>query len=150
MITLLLRLVISMAVVMAVMALAAGFVRRRQGTMPVSRRLPGAAGRPNAGGGGRGAGMGALFGGARSRPPRPEPEVDVVFRRPLAKGAWVTLVEASGHRFLVGVTEQSVTLLAALPPAGTAVGTPGRARHRDRRRLAEGRPDAGLPGGRNH
>jgi len=99
MIELLVRLVISMAVVMAVMALAARFVRRRQG----------------------------LALGSRARPARERPEVpvDVVFRRSLAKGAWVTLVEAAGKKFLVGVTEHTVTMLAELPseaPPGPKAG----------------------------
>jgi flagellar protein FliO/FliZ len=122
MITLLLRLVISMAVVMAVMALAARLVRRRQGTVAGPRNVTGRGGRGNTANG-----IGAMFGRAKSRQARPEPLVDVVFRRPLAKGAWVTLVEACGKRFLVGVTEQSVTLLAELPPVGAPLDEPGAA-----------------------
>jgi hypothetical protein len=114
---LLVRLVISMTVVMAVMALAAKFVRRRQGLGPMPRALPRSSGR-GMGSNGQGAGAGSagnLRGGNRRA--RPEAPLDVVYRRSLAKGAWVTLVEAGGKRFLVGVTEQSVTLLAELPGA---------------------------------
>jgi hypothetical protein len=113
---------------MAVMALAAKFVRRRQGLGPMPRALPRSSGR-GTGGSGRGAGAagpGNLRGGNRRA--RPEAPLDVVYRRSLAKGAWVTLVEAAGKRFLVGVTEQSVTLLAELPGAevpGAEVPAPG-------------------------
>jgi len=96
---LLVRLVISMAVVMGVMALAARFIRRRQGFGPFPRAAAG------------------------PRRARPEAPVDVVYRRALAKGAWVTLVESGGKRFLVGVTEQSVNLLAELPSGDAAAGT---------------------------
>lgn len=106
-----------MAVVMGVMALAAHFVRRRQGFSPTRS---GGAAAPN----GNNPGTAGLLGGPRSRRARPEPPLDVVYRRALAKGAWVTLVEASGKRFLVGVTEQSVSLLAELP-AGAAAAPAG-------------------------
>lgn len=119
-IELLVRLVISMTVVMAVMALAAKFVRRRQGLGPLPRSsgLGADSGGRGAGGGGPGTLRGA------NRRARPEAPLDVVYRRSLAKGAWVTLVEAAGKRFLVGVTEQSVTLLAELPPAEVPVAVP--------------------------
>jgi len=117
MIELLVRLVISMTVVMGVMALAAKFVRWRQGLAPGprpvgSRRAGGAGGAGTAGGS-----LANLRGGPKPRRARPETPVHVVYRRALAKGAWVTLVEAAGKSFLVGVTEQSVTLLAELPMA---------------------------------
>jgi hypothetical protein len=105
------RLVISMAVVMAVMALAARFVRHRQGlgTLPKSA----GAGAPA---------MGNGLGG-RGRRPRPAPPVEVVYRRSLAKGAAVSVVQATGRTFLLGVTEQSVTLLAELPTTGVSAAT---------------------------
>jgi hypothetical protein len=102
------RLAISMAAVMAVMALAARLVRRRQGVGPLlpTRRAVS----------GRDSGPGA----ARSRKARAEPPVEVLYRRALAKGAAVSLVQATGRMFLLGVTEQSVTLLAELPGPGTS------------------------------
>jgi hypothetical protein len=112
---LLVRLVISMVVVMAVMGLAARVVRRRQGVGPLlaARRNPAAvpAGRP---------------GRARSRSPRPAAPLEVLYRRPLSKGAAVSLVEATGRTFLLGVTEHSVTLLAELgdPAAPGAAANP--------------------------
>src|ERR1700691_3191013 len=132
------RLVISMAVVMAVMAVAARLVRRRQGgsrsgragyertghapTGPgatgsgVRARFSGASGRDGPGSGREGPsfGLGGLWGGAKSRRARSVPPFQIVYRRPLAKGAWLTLVETTDKSFLVGVTEQSVTLLTEL------------------------------------
>jgi hypothetical protein len=103
-----------MAVVMGVRALAARFGRRRQGLSPGRRPGPGSGARSGAASGG--GGLASLWGGSRaSRRPRPEATIDVVSRRSLAKGAWVTLVESSGKRFLVGVTEHNVTLLCELP-----------------------------------
>ncbi len=112
---LLVRLVISMAAVMAVMALAARLVRRRQGLGPLLPARQGAAG-------GRGRGP-AGPGGARTRPrkARPVAPIEVVYRRALAKGATVALVEATGRTFLLGVTEHSITLLAE-PAGGAAPG----------------------------
>lgn len=140
MIELLLRLAISMAVVMAVMGLAARFVRRRQdaglGGGGLSARRPGkalgtgngqraaadgdATGGPSAcspvaGPNTLGAKLGGLLGAPRPRRARPIPPVEVVYRRALAKGASVAVVEATGKQFLLGVTEQSITLLAELP-----------------------------------
>jgi len=109
-IELLVRLVISMVAVMAVMGIAARVVRRRQGAGPIvptrSRSGPGLAGRP---------------GRARARKTRAAPPLEVLYRRPLSKGAAVSLVEATGRTFLLGVTDHSVTLLAELAgpaPAG--------------------------------
>jgi Flagellar biosynthesis protein, FliO len=116
MIELLVRLVISMTVVMVVMALAAKFVRRRQGLGPGPRPTTGKGAGSRRAGAGSG-GLANVWGGGKSRRARTEAPIDVVYRRALAKGAWVTLVEAEGKRFLVGVTEQSVTLLAELPAA---------------------------------
>jgi len=117
-----------MAVVMAVMALAARFIRRRQGFGSGPRAAAGA-GATKAAVGRNGAstprgapapagaaGLGGLFGGARgNRRARPEPPFDIVYRRAVAKGAWICLVEASGKRFLIGTTEQQVTMLSELP-----------------------------------
>jgi len=92
-----------MAVVMAVMGLAARLVRRRQGAGPLlPARQTSAAGR------------GSRPDRARSRKPRPAAPVEVIYRRPLSKGAAVSVVEATGRTFLLGVTEHSVTLLAEL------------------------------------
>jgi hypothetical protein len=106
------RLVISMAAVMAVMALAARVVRRRQGVGPLLPAHRGLAtsreGRP---------------GSTRARKARPDLPVEVLYRRPLAKGAAVSLVQATGRMFLLGVTEQSVTLLAELPGPGASSAT---------------------------
>jgi len=105
-IELLARLVISMAVVMAVMALAARVVRHRQAPAPgVSRRKA-----PDAAPGGRG----GIFGRGTARKPRPLPPVEVAYRRALTKGAWVTVVDVGDRRFLVGATEHSVSLLTEL------------------------------------
>ena len=132
MIELLVRLAISMAVVMAVMGLAARFVRRRQeaglggggfrwqaraGRGPWHRSSGrGAAGGPNT----SGPSWGASWGAPRPRRARPIPPVEVVYRRALAKGAAVAVVEATGKQFLLGVTEQSITLLAELSGPGDA------------------------------
>lgn len=99
-----------MAVVMGVMAVAARLVRRRQGVGagPLRGRVPD----------GPTARRASLTG--RSRRARPEAPFEVVFRRPLAKGANLTLVEAAGKQYLLGVTEQSITLLTELP--GTTMG----------------------------
>jgi hypothetical protein len=145
MIELLLRLAISMAVVMAVMGLAARFVRRRQdaglGGGGLSARRPGkalgtgngqraaadgdATGGPSAcspvaGPNTLGAKLGGLLGAPRPRRARPIAPVEVVYRRALAKGASVAVVEATGKQFLLGVTEQSITLLAELPSVADA------------------------------
>jgi flagellar protein FliO/FliZ len=122
MIELLLRVVISMAVVMGVMGLAARLLRRRQGFGPPPRAGAGQGGHATTGAGTTGTGMKGLAGRARARRARPEPLIDVLYRRSLAKGAWVTLVDSGGKRLLIGVTEQSVNLLAELPPGP---GTPG-------------------------
>jgi len=94
----LLRLAISMAVVMGVMGLAAHMLRRRadRGSAP-------------------GNGMFALLPRAPRTKKTHEPELDIVYRRPLSKGASVALVKADGKRYLLGVTEHAVTLLASLP-----------------------------------
>lgn len=94
MLALLVRLVLSMAVVMAVMWGAAHLLKRRQGKFS---QLPGT-------------------GGGRKAPRRSKQEVpfEIVYRKPLGKGACVALVEAPGRRLLLGVTEQSVTLLGEL------------------------------------
>ena len=142
MVELLVRLAISMAVVMAVMGLAARYVRRRQesrlGGGGFSASRPGkafgtgngrragtvgaataglGAGGPAGGPNTLGAKLGGLLGAPRPRRARPVPPVEVVYRRALAKGASVAVVEATGKQFLLGVTEQSITLLAELPSA---------------------------------
>ncbi len=110
-IELLVRLVISMGAVMAVMGLAARLVRRRQGAGPLlpARRAAAAApaGRP---------------GRARPRKTRPVAPLEVLYRRSLSKTAAVSLVEATGRTFLLGVTDHAVTLLAELrDPAAQSV-----------------------------
>jgi flagellar biogenesis protein FliO len=95
MVELLVRLVLSMAVVMGVMWGAAQLLKRRQGKFA---QVPGT-----------GAGRKA------ARRPKQEAPFDIVYRKPLGKGACVALVEAPGRRLLIGVTEQSVTLLGELP-----------------------------------
>ncbi len=151
MIELLVRLAISMAVVMAVMGLAARFVRRRQeaglggggfeqpgqrpapvpgagagrrgvAASPARRRAAAQCSGPASGGrpGTLGAKLGGVLGAPRPRRARPIPPVEVVYRRALAKGAAVAVVEATGKQFLLGVTEQSITLLAELPGPGNA------------------------------
>ncbi|HET9061151.1 MAG TPA: flagellar biosynthetic protein FliO [Acidimicrobiales bacterium] len=95
MVALLVRLVLSMAVVMGVMWGAAQLLKRRQGKFA---QVP-------------------SMGAGRKSPRRPKQEApfDIVYRKPLGKGACVALVEAPGRRLLIGVTEQSVTLLGELP-----------------------------------
>ncbi|MGC8626004.1 MAG: FliO/MopB family protein [Acidimicrobiales bacterium] len=97
-IDMLLRLAISMAVVMGVMGLAAHMLRRRanKGSLP-------------------GNGMFALLPRAPRTKKLNDPELDVVYRRPLSKGTSVALVKADGKRYLLGVSERAVTLLARLP-----------------------------------
>lgn len=94
MLGLLLRLVLSMAVVMGVMWVAARLVRRRQGRVGTTRRA-------------------GNVRGPRKR--LTEAPFDVVYRRPIGKGAAIALVQTQGRRLLVGVTEQSVNLLAEIP-----------------------------------
>jgi hypothetical protein len=127
MIELLVRLAISMAVVMAVMGLAARLVRRRQeaglGGGGFRGRRAGrglGAGGPAIGPKTLGAKLGGVLGAPRPRRARPIPPVEVVYRRALAKGAAVAVVEATGKQFLLGVTEQSITLLAELTGPGNA------------------------------
>ena len=131
MIELLVRLAISMAVVMAVMGLAARLVRRRQeaglgGGGFRGRRAGKGLGRGLGAGGAAsgpntlGAKLGGVLGAPRPRRARPVPPVEVVYRRALAKGAAVAVVEATGKQFLLGVTEQSITLLAELSSPGNA------------------------------
>jgi hypothetical protein len=116
---LLLRLVVSMAVVMAVMALAARFLRRRQGGVPRSAayRAGKRAGGPRPAGGGVGAALSSMW-GARQRNPRQAPPLEVLHRQMVAKGAWVILVEVGGRRLLLGATEHAVNLVAEVdePP----------------------------------
>jgi hypothetical protein len=45
------------------------------------------------------------------------PPFEVVYRRALSKGAAVAVIEATGKQFLLGITEQSITLLTELPGA---------------------------------
>jgi hypothetical protein len=146
MIELLVRLAISMAVVMAVMGLAARFVRRRQeaglggGGGFNARRTgkglgfggSGGSGGPRASRGSRGSDgssagaagggpstlatkLGTLLGAPKPRRARPVPPFEVVYRRALSKGAAVAVIEATGKQFLLGITEQSITLLTELP-----------------------------------
>jgi flagellar biogenesis protein FliO len=98
MVALLVRLALSMGVVMGVMWAAAHLLKRRQGRLS---QFPGA-------------------GGARRAPRRAKQEApfEVVYRKPLGKGACVALVEMPGRRLLLGVTEQSVTFLGELPSRG--------------------------------
>lgn len=115
-IELLVRLVISMVAVMAVMGLAAHLVRRRQGAGPMLAAR-----------GGPASGPGKSVGRSRARKPRAVAPLEVLYRRSLSKGASVSLVEATGRTFLLGVTDHTVTLLAELPgsaPTGAAP-TPG-------------------------
>ena len=108
-----LRLIVSMAVVMAVMGLAAKFVRHRQGPFgggsSYTRKAspgPGLAALRPAGRGRDSA--------ARQRRARQAPLLDVVYRRPLAKGAWVVVVQTGERRYMLGVTERAVNLLGEL------------------------------------
>jgi len=127
MIELLARLAISMAVVMAVMGLAARFVRRRQeaglggGGFSARRSGPGVGGRGLDGPGGPKTAatklLGSLLGAPKPRRARPVPPFEVVYRRALSKGAAVAVIEATGKQFLLGITEQSITLLTELPGA---------------------------------
>ena len=70
--------------------------------------------------------LGGLLGGARSARPgrarnvRPAPPIEVVYRRAVAKNAALAVVEATGKQYLIGITEQSVTLLTELPTPGSA------------------------------
>ena len=111
MIELLVRLAISMAVVMAVMGLAARFVRRRQEAglggggfwrQPDRQRSWRQAARGSWPRTKLGAKLGSVFGTPRPRRARPIPPVEVVYRRALAKGAAVAVVEATGKQFLLG------------------------------------------------
>jgi len=114
-IELLVRLVISMGAVMAVMGLAARLLRRRQGVGPLLPARRGTAA-VTAGPPGR----------ARPRKPRQVAPLEILYRRSLSKTAAVSLVEATGRTFLLGVTDHSVTLLAELrdPAAPSATMTP--------------------------
>lgn len=109
MIEILLRLVISMAVVMGVMALAARFVRRRQGAATGLAQPK----RQQRRKGGLSGGIAGLL-SPKPRSARPSPSLQVLQRQALTKNTSVSLLEVDGKRLLVGVTEQSVTLLAQL------------------------------------
>jgi hypothetical protein len=104
---LLLRLAVSMAVVMGVMGLAARFLRHRAnagGSSLFSTRSPG-----------------VTRGRARARTKKvPGPELEITCRRALSKGASVALVQALGKRYLVGVTDHAVSILASLPDSAIA------------------------------
>jgi flagellar biogenesis protein FliO len=115
-IELLVRLVISMVAVMAVMGIAARLVRRRQNAGPLFAARGGSA-----------SGPANRSGRSRARKPRAVPPLEVLYRRPLSKGAAVSLVDAAGRTFLLGVTDHSVTLLAELPgpAAAGAPASPG-------------------------
>jgi hypothetical protein len=127
MIELLVRLAISMAVVMAVMGLAARFVRRRQegglGGGGLSGRRTGRGGPVVTGRAGSGGPstlatkLQSVLGAPKPRRARPVPPFEVVYRRALSKGAAVAVIEATGKQFLLGITEQSITLLTELPGA---------------------------------
>ncbi|MCZ7527720.1 MAG: flagellar biosynthetic protein FliO [Acidimicrobiia bacterium] len=78
--SLFLRLALSLAVVLGLMALAASFLRRRG--VSVGRRTQGG------------------------------PRVDVLARRGLSRGASVAVVRVAGRHLVVGVTDQSITVLA--------------------------------------
>ena len=93
--TMLVRLVVAMAVVIAVMWLAARALRARGGG-PVSVR----AGRPAA-------------------------PIDVLARRGLSKGASVAVVRAGGRTMVLGVTDASVTLLGEVDPTDEAADSAG-------------------------
>jgi len=116
------RLVISMAVVMGVMALAARLLRHRQG-LPSSKTAPGptragttAWPRGVAGPTPTAKGIGRFFEGYNSRrTQRRETPLEVTYRRPLGRGTWLGVIEASGKRWLIGVTEHSINMLAELP-----------------------------------
>jgi hypothetical protein len=118
-----LRLVVSMAVVMAVMGLAAKFARRRQGAFGGGSSYARKPGQRPATTAGRLAGQGRDS-ATRSRRARQVPPLDIVYRRPLAKGAWVAVVQAGERRYMLGVTEQAVNLLGELRPEDTFGGSP--------------------------
>ena len=107
-IELLARLVISMAVVMAVMALAARVVRHRV------RSRPGRRGQPEKGPDMRRRVAEAGFSAGACAPGRPLPPVEVTYRRALTKGAWVTVVDVGDRRFLVGGHRATRTMRPAL------------------------------------
>lgn len=100
----LLRMLVSLAVVLALMYIAARLLNRTHGT-PRSvqrphrprRRLPGVAAVPR------------------------RTELEVVGHRPLGKGAAVALVRAADRTWLVGVTDTSVRLLSELEPDAEAI-----------------------------
>ena len=100
MVGMLVRMLVSLAVVLALMYIAARLLNRTHGSVRSAPRRH----RP----GSRAAGTAA--------PPR-RVDLEVVGHRPLGKGASVALVRAADRTWLVGVTDTSVRLLSELEPA---------------------------------
>jgi flagellar biogenesis protein FliO len=98
-VALIIRMLVSLAVVLALMYVAARLIdRTRGGSRP--RRRP-------------------ARGSSAVRPGRSvsqSRDLEIVGHRPLGKGASVALVQAADRTWLIGVTETSVRLLSEIPP----------------------------------
>jgi flagellar biogenesis protein FliO len=106
MVALVVRMLVSLAVVLALMYVAARLLNRtRGGLRSVPRRRP--VRTPAAGG--------------LAIPAARPAELEVVGHRPLGKGASVALVRAGNRTLLIGVTETSVRLLSELEPEADAM-----------------------------
>ena len=104
MVGLLVRMLVSLATVLALMYIAARLLTRTRGSVCSAprRRRPGS--RPH---------------GAAATPRRVD--LEVFGHRPLGKGASVALVRAANRTWLVGVTDASVRLLSELEPDAEAI-----------------------------
>lgn len=100
MVAIVVRMLVSLAVVLALMYVAARLLNRTRGGFrpAASRRRPTGGGRAT-----------------RTRKPAlRSAELEIVGHRPLGKGASVALVRAAERTWLLGVTETSVRLLSEL------------------------------------
>jgi flagellar biogenesis protein FliO len=106
MVALVIRMLVSLAVVLALMYVAARLLNRsRGGLRSVPRRRP----------------IRTRAAGGAAGPVVRSAELEVVGHRPLGKGASVALVRAGDRTWLIGVTETSVRLLSEIEPEADAM-----------------------------
>ena len=104
MVGLLVRMLVSLAVVLALMYIAARLLNRTHRSVRSTPRRRGTGSRPRS---------------AAATPRRTD--LEVVGHRPLGKGASVALVRAADRTWLIGVTDTSVRLLSELEPGIEAI-----------------------------
>ncbi len=103
-----LRMLVSLAVVLALMYVAARLLARTRGAMPMrptARRAPGKAAAMVAPLKSRGSGR---------RSERTRPGLELLARQPLGKAASVAIVRVAGRSLLLGVTDSAVQLLTEI------------------------------------